>query len=89
MHMLMVIAGGVVQLGVFLLFGKLWGGDATGLAMAAKLFIPAWLVVSIANLWVGVSYAGYSVRDELPILLVVFTVPAILAVVVIWQISRS
>ncbi|NTZ63220.1 hypothetical protein G6L24_23140 [Agrobacterium tumefaciens] len=89
MHMLMVIAGGVVQLGVFLLFGKLWGGDATGPAMAAKLFIPAWLVVSIANLWVGVSYAGYSVRDELPILLVVFVVPAIVAVVVIWQISRS
>ncbi|MGE8585928.1 MAG: hypothetical protein ACN6O9_24500 [Agrobacterium tumefaciens] len=89
MHMLMVIAGGVVQLGVFLLFGKLWGGDATGLATAAKLFIPAWLVVSITNLWVGVSYAGYSVRDELPILLVVFAVPTTLAVVVIWQISRS
>lgn len=89
MHMLMVIAGGVVQLGVFLLFGKLWGGDAAGPAMAAKLFIPAWLVVSIANLWVGVGYAGYSVRDELPILLVVFTVPAILAVLVIWQNFRS
>ncbi|WP_286195085.1 hypothetical protein [Agrobacterium sp. Ap1] len=87
--MLMVIAGGVVQLGVFLLFGKLWGGDATGLAMAAKLFIPVWLVVSIANLWVGVSYAGYSVRDELPILLAVFAIPAIPAVLVIWQISRS
>lgn len=26
MHMLMVIAGGTVLLGVFLLFGKLWGG---------------------------------------------------------------
>ncbi|RWX74727.1 hypothetical protein EPK99_22720 [Neorhizobium lilium] len=89
MHMLMVIVGGVIQLGVFLLFGKLWGSDATGPAMAAKLFIPVWLVLSIANLWVGVSYAGYSVRDELPILLVVFAVPAILAVVVIWQISRS
>lgn len=89
MHMLMVIAGGVVQLGVFLLFGKLWGSDATGLATAAKLFIPAWLVVSSANLWVGVSYAGYSVRDELPILLVIFVLPAILAVLVIWQISRS
>lgn len=89
MHMLMVIAGGVVQLGVFLLFGKLWGGDATGSAMAAKLFIPVWFAVSIANLLVGVSYAGYSVRDELPILLVVFVVPVLLAAVVVWQISRS
>ena len=42
MHMLMVIAGGTVLLGVFLLFGKLWGGDTAGLALAAKAFIPAW-----------------------------------------------
>ncbi len=27
MHMAMVIAGGILLLGVFLLFGKLWGGD--------------------------------------------------------------
>lgn len=85
MHMLMVIAGGSVLLGVFLLFGKLWGGDAAALALAAKIFIPVWLAVSIANLWIGVSYAGYAVREELPILLLVFLVPAALASLVIWR----
>lgn len=85
MHMLMVIAGGSVLLGVFLLFGKLWGGDAAALALAAKIFIPVWLAVSIANLWIGVSYAGYTVREELPILLLVFLVPAALASLVIWR----
>lgn len=84
MHMLKVIAGGSVLLGVFLLFGKLWGGQAPALALAAKAFIPVWLAVSVANLWVGVHHAGYTVGQELPILLVVFLVPAALAAWVIW-----
>lgn len=84
MHMLMVIVGGSVLLGVFLLFGKLWGNEAPEFALAAKLFIPVWLVIAVANLWVGVSH-GYSVRAELPILLVVFLVPATLAGLVIWR----
>lgn len=86
MHMLMVIAGGALLLGVFLLFGKLWGGgDAAALVLAAKAFVPVWLAVSIANLWVGVHHAGYTVREELPILLIVFLVPAALAGLVIWK----
>ncbi len=89
MHMLMVIGGGVILMGVFLLFGKLWGGDAAGMALAARVFIPVWLLVAIANLWVGVSHAGYSVREELPILLVVFLIPAAIAALAIWRFSHS
>lgn len=89
MHVLMVIAGGVVLLGLFVLFGKLWGGDTQSLATAAKIFIPVWLAVSIVNLWVGVARAGYTVREELPILLIVFAVPAIVALLPIWYLSRG
>jgi hypothetical protein len=89
MHMLMVIAGGVVLLGVFLLFGQLWGGTTSTLATAAKVFLPVWLAVSVANLWVGVNKAGYTVAQELPILVVVFAVPAIAAAIAIWQFARS
>ncbi len=88
MHMAMVIGGGIVLLGLFLLFGKLWGGIDPDLGMAAKAFIPAWLVVSLVNMWVGVTKAGYSVRDELPILLMVFLVPAVLAAVIVWRVAR-
>ena len=88
MHMAMVIGGGFVLLGLFLLFGQLWGGSAPDLALAAKLFIPAWLVVSLVNMWVGVTKAGYSVRDELPILLVVFLVPAAIACIAAWRLAR-
>lgn len=88
MHMIMVIGGGFVLLGLFMLFGKLWGGAAPDLGLAAKLFVPVWLIVSLTNLWVGVTKAGYSVRDELPILLVIFAVPAAAAAVVIWRLAR-
>lgn len=85
MHVTLVIAGGIVLLGLFLLFGKLW--DA-GPALAAGLFLPTWLAVALVNLWVGVQHAGYGLREELPILLLVFLVPAALAGVAIWLAPR-
>lgn len=88
MHMAMVIGGGVVLLGLFLLFGKLWGGIDPGLGVAAKAFVPTWLVVSLVNVWVGVTKAGYSVRDELSILLIVFLVPAVFAALIVWRVAR-
>lgn len=88
MHMLLVIAGGVILLGVFALFGKLWGADVAGIAAGARLFIPVWLVGAITNMWVGVTKAGYTVAQELPILAVVFIVPAILAAALAWQLAK-
>lgn len=88
MHMAMVIGGGLVLLGLFMLFGKLWGGTASDVGFAAKLFVPVWLVVSLVNMWVGVTKAGYSLREELPILFIVFALPAIVAAVAIWRLAR-
>lgn len=88
MHTMLVVGGGIVLLGLFLLFGHLWGSSPTALPMAAKAFVPLWLVLSVVNLWVGVARAGYSLRDELPMLLVVFALPAIVAGVVIWRLTR-
>ncbi len=67
MHVTLVIAGGIVLLG---------------------LFLPTWLAVALVNLWVGVQHAGYGLREELPILLLVFLVPAALAGVAIWLAPR-
>ena len=89
MHVLLVIVGGIVLLGVFVLFGWLWGASAAGMALAAKAFVPAWLAVAAANMWVGVSHAGYSVREEFPILLGVFAVPAVLAVLSAWWLGKA
>jgi len=89
MHMLMVMLGGLLLLAVFLLFGRLWGHDLAGPATAAKAFIPVWFLVAVANLWVGVTQAGYTVMQELPILLANFAVPAAIAVLLAWQLSRA
>jgi hypothetical protein len=89
MHMALVIAGGMLLLGVFALFGRLWSEDVYGIAVAAKLFLPVWLAVSLVNMWVGVTRAGYTVARELPILVVVFAVPAALAGVVAWRLARG
>ncbi|GLK82295.1 hypothetical protein [Ancylobacter defluvii] len=89
MHMLLVITGGVLLLGVFALFGKLWGGDVAGVAAAAKVFVPVWLVVALVNMWIGVTKAGYTMVQELPILLVVFALPAVIAALFAWRLARG
>jgi len=86
---MMVIAGGLALLGVFVLFGWLWGGNAAGMTLAAQVFVPVWLLVATANMWVGVARAGYSVREEVPILLLVFALPAVVAGIAVWLISRA
>jgi hypothetical protein len=89
MHIALVMVGGIVQLGVFILFGWLWGSNAAAMALAAKIFVPVWLVVTAVNMWVGVAHAGYSVKAEAPILVVNFLVPAVVAAVAAWQLSRA
>ena len=89
MHMMLVILAGGLLLCVFALFGKLWGGDAAGVALGLKYFMPVWLLVALTNMWVGVTKAGYTVSQELPILLVVFAVPAAIAGIALWQFLKA
>jgi uncharacterized membrane protein YwaF len=77
MRTLMVFAGGFVLLAAFLVVGKL----ANKSVLASRLFVLAWLLATLANLYAGVAIAGYTVAQELPIQLVVFAVPAITALV--------
>jgi hypothetical protein len=69
------------------LLGKLFSSNypsATSVSTAA--FIVIWLLVSTANLWVGVTKAGYGVSEELPIFLLIFAVPAVAALITKWKI---
>ncbi|MFP8780207.1 hypothetical protein [Hydrogenophaga sp. RWCD_12] len=89
MHLVVVLLSGVLLLLVFAMFGWHWGASAGGVLQAAKLFVPFWFLVALANMWVGVVHAGYGVREELPILLLVFAFPSVLAGGLIWWVSRS
>jgi len=70
-------------LGAFLLAGRFLPGAQP--RMMAKFFIPVWLVLAVVNLWMGVSQAGYSAREEVPVLLIVFAVPAAVALLIVWR----
>src|SRR6267378_227410 len=65
MHTLKVIFGGFLLLGVCLLLGR-WISGATAMVVATtiKYFIVLWLAATLVNMWVGVSKAGYSIKDD-------------------------
>ncbi|RDJ20719.1 hypothetical protein DWF00_05490 [Bosea caraganae] len=90
MHTVKVIAAGFALLGVLLLVvPRLNTGDTHPVAFAMKLFIPLWFVASLVNLIIGVTRAGYTFLEEAPILLVVFGVPAAVALLVLWKFGRA
>jgi hypothetical protein len=90
MHTLRVIFGGILLLGVCLLLGRWIGGTAARVvATTIKCFLGLWLVATLVNLWVGVNKAGYSIKDEAPVALLVFAVPAIVGIVIWWRFSAS
>jgi hypothetical protein len=83
-----IILGGFLLLGLCLVAGRWIGGTGTETTMtAAKVFIAIWFVAALLNVWVGVARAGYSVAEELPIFLVIFTIPAAVAAFVWWKFS--
>lgn len=88
MHTLAVIAGGFALLAIFMLTARFAAGTPQAFTRAAMIFLPVWLALAGINMWVGVSKAGYSVRQELPVLLVVFAVPAAAALIVVWRAGR-
>jgi hypothetical protein len=90
-HTIKVIATGFGLLCLCLLIGAWLGSPtpATGLVIAAKVFIPLWLVGAGINMWLGVTKAGYSVADEIPYFLVVFALPAAVALFLAWRFGRS
>ncbi len=82
-----IIAGGLVLLGLFALVGWRLGDGVPSMVTAAKVFIPVWLVAALINMWIGVSRAGYSVAEELPIFLAIFIIPAAVAAFLWWKYS--
>lgn len=84
MHTLIFVVTGLVVLGACLLAGHTLDG-VSGAARAALVFVPLWFVGAAINLLIGVNSAGYSVADEAPIFLLIFAIPAAVAVLIWWR----
>jgi hypothetical protein len=86
MRTLMIVLGGFALWGACLGAVKLFGNwTAPAITAATSVFVVLWLVLAAVNLWIGVAQAGYSVREELPIFLLIFLVPVAVAIFVRWK----
>jgi hypothetical protein len=61
------------------------GAGSASLSQATMIFIACWLVVAGINMGLGIFKAGYSFSEEFPIFLLIFAVPALLAIFVKWK----
>jgi hypothetical protein len=88
MRTMLIIVGGFVLLAVSVLAARRLGaGAAAPIGPAIATFIAVWFVIAAANMWFGMARAGYSLREELPIFLLIFLLPAVAAVFVKWKLS--
>ena len=89
MRTILILAAGLALLGLCVLAGKLAGNSKPAMAKGALVFLPLWLACAALNMWVGVTSAGYSVMEELPIFLLIFAVPAAAALVARRRLRRN
>jgi len=83
---MIIILGGFVLWAVCLGIAKLLAITSTSsTTIATAAFVAIWFVAAASNMWVGVSQAGYSFREELPIFLLIFLLPSVVAVFVKWK----
>jgi hypothetical protein len=78
MHTLKVMAIGIALLVACGAAGYGAAGVA-GISRAALVFLPLWAIGAGINMYLGIKRAGYSFADEAPIFLLVFAVPAAVA----------
>jgi hypothetical protein len=86
MRTMIIILGGLVLLVACVGVARLAGSNsAASMGAAIKVFLAIWFVVAAANMWIGVAQAGYSFKEELPIFLLIFLLPAAAAVFIKWK----
>jgi hypothetical protein len=86
MRTVLFLGVGFLLLAACALLGRLFSSNYPSATYTATIaFICLWLLISAFNLWVGVSKAGYTVADELPIFLLIFGLPAVAAVLLKWR----
>jgi hypothetical protein len=80
------LLAGLLLLAALLLLGKLFAENyPNAYVWATTAFVGLWLILTVANMWVGVYKVGYSASEELPVLLLLFLVPAAVAIVLKWK----
>ncbi|MFT3953360.1 MAG: hypothetical protein QM722_02820 [Piscinibacter sp.] len=82
---LFLAAGLLLMAGSFILARLFAENFPAAATVATVVFLALWLALTAFNMWVGVARAGYAVGEELPVLLVLFGVPAAIALLLRWK----
>lgn len=81
------LLAGFLILGASVILTRLFGENVPAAATwSTAAFLVLWLALVGFNMYVGVTRAGYSVGDELPVFLVLFAIPALAAALVKWKV---
>ena len=86
MRTILFLVSGLLLMGSFLIVAKLFSEhfpSASNWALALGLGL--WRAVTGVNMGIGVSKAGYSVAEKLPILALLFLMPAVAAILLRWR----
>ena len=86
MRTAIIVLGGFVLWAACLGIEKLLASSSnSSMTAATATFVALWFVAAALNMWIGVSQAGYSFKEELPIFLLIFLLPAAVAIFVKWK----
>jgi hypothetical protein len=87
MRTALFLLAGFLLLAAFLVLAKLFSANFPSATRWATIaFVATWLAVTAFNMWVGVTKAGYSAAEETPIFLMLFAIPAVVAVLLKWKV---
>ena len=88
MRMAIILLSGLLVFAGLFIYSRLFTQHyPDALAWATYGFIAVWFMATAFNMWVGVTHAGYSMREELPIMLGLFAVPVAIALLVRWKLA--
>ncbi|MDB5801283.1 MAG: hypothetical protein JWL63_2222 [Rhodocyclales bacterium] len=86
MRTALFLIAGLLLLTAFFIVGKLFSANyPEALRVVTIAFVALWAAITGFNMWVGVNRAGYGAMEELPIFLMLFGVPAIVAILLKWK----
>jgi len=72
---------GFLLLAALLILGRLFSTNyPAATTVVTVLFVALWLALAAFNMWTGVTKAGYSAAEELPVFALIFLVPVAAAV---------
>jgi hypothetical protein len=87
MRTALFLLAGLLLLAAFGVLARLFSANYPAAPLwATAAFVAVWLAITGFNMWVGVTQAGYAAAEELPILLMLFGLPAVVAIVLKWKV---